>query len=611
MKKTLKEQFQSDQKFRIKVIGAAVLFILLLAACVYTVGIRPNLNKETYVYKEEEVSRGDLILGIMESGSLSFTQEQISYDLNLSLIYDDDDDDDDDSDSDDDDDDDDDEDANKYLEIDEVYAVSGQRVSEGEALFSLTEDSVAAVRRKISSALAEAQIRLSEAKTQYNISLLTAQSTYDSSVTEGNRASADYEAALSKSEAAVTSIEGQIEILQLQIKQAQEALADEDFLDSISDAYNSYVSAKSVYDETDVHNATAYLSNRTKYESAKETYENLIEQKETYQETIDDNTAEIAELQQDLADAKTEKVLDDQEAKNTYESSVLTGELAEDVYAYSTQSLQDSVTQAQTTVDELQSLMEDFETFVGDDGVVYAPEEGLLISVNCEEGDELTNESTLIAYSTNEDTVTIDVSEEDIAAISVGSSVDIVFTAYPDETFTGTVTSITTTASSEYSATISYPIVIRVEGDTDKLYEGMTADVTFVTDSVTDVLYVSKKAVFEEDGKKYVYRKTESGSMEQTEVETGFEDMSSVEITSGLSEGDTVYLKSLMTESASSESDTDTTTETESENGTGSDTNAPSGDFENGDFGGDFDPGNFDGGSFSGGDFPGNGGFGN
>ena len=75
----------------------------------------------------------------------------------------------------------------------------------------------------------------------------------------------------------------------------------------------------------------------------------------------------------------------------------------------------------------------------------------------------------------------------------------------------------------------------------------MTADVTFVTDSVEDVLYVSRKAVFEEDGKTCVYRKTENGGMETVEVETGFTDMSHVEIKSGLSEGDTVYLKGLMT----------------------------------------------------------------
>ena len=131
----------------------------------------------------------------MESGSLSFTEKEVAYDLDLALIYDDDE-----SDSDDDEEDDE-EDADKYLEISQVYVVSGQQVEEGDALFSLTESSVAAVRRKISAALAEAEISLSTAQTEYETSLISAKSTYDSSVKKGNRASEEYQAATSQSSA--------------------------------------------------------------------------------------------------------------------------------------------------------------------------------------------------------------------------------------------------------------------------------------------------------------------------------------------------------------------------------------------------------------------------
>lgn len=541
MKQKILERLRCDKKFRKKMILFAGILLLLLLACLYTLVIRPARSRENYVYKEEAVNRGDLVLGIMESGSLSFTEKEVAYDLDLSLIYDDDE-----SDSDDDEEDDD-EDADKYLEISQVYVVSGQQVEEGDALFSLTESSVAAVRRKISAALAEAEISLSTAQTEYETSLISAKSTYDSSVKKGNRASEEYQAATSQGSARITGIEGEIELLTLEITQAQEALADEDFLESISEAQIAYTSAKNKYEDTDVHNTTAYISNLNAYEQARETLDQLLTQKETYENTITDNQTEIEKKQKELQAAQTDKVLDDQQAKNDYNSAVLSGELAQDIYDYSTESLQDTVTQAQSTCDELQQLLDDFDAFAGEDGTVYAPEDGLLISVNCEEEDELTAESTLISYTTRDDTVSIDVSEEDIASISVGSSVELVFTAYPEETYEGTVLSITTTAASDYAATISYPVLIRVEGDTGKLYGGMTADVTFVTDSVEDVLYVSRKAVFEEDGKTCVYRKTESGGMETVEVETGFTDMSHVEIKSGLSEGDTVYLKSLMT----------------------------------------------------------------
>ena len=547
MKTKILERLRDDKKFRRKMILITGILLLLLLACLYTLVIRPAGSKETYVYKEEAVNRGDLVLGIMESGSLSFTEKEVAYDLDLSLIYDDDE-------SDSDDDDEEDEDADKYLEIEQVYVVSGQQVAEGDALFSLTESSVAAVRRKISAALAEAKISLSTAQTEYETSLISAKSTYDSSVKKGNRASEEYQAAVSQNSAKITGLKGEIELLTLETTQAKEALADEDFLESISEAQTAYTSAKNKYEDTDVHNTTAYISNLNAYEQARETLDQLLTQKETYENTITDNQAEIEKKQKELQSAQTDKVLDDQQAKNDYNSAVLSGELAQDIYDYSTESLQDSVTQAQSTYDELQQLLDDFNAFAGEDGIVYASEDGLLISVNCEEEEELTGESTLLTYTTRDDTVSIDVSEEDIAAISVGSSVEMVFTAYPEETYEGTVLSITTTAASDYAATISYPVLIKVEGDTGKLYGGMTADVTFVTDSVEDVLYVSRKAVFEEDGKTCVYRKTESGGMETVEVETGFTDMSHVEIKSGLSEGDTVYLKSLMTTSSDTDS---------------------------------------------------------
>lgn len=84
-------------------------------------------------------------------------------------------------------------------------------------------------------------------------------------------------------------------------------------------------------------------------------------------------------------------------------------------------------------------------------------------------------------------------------------------------------------------------MTILVQGDTSLLYGGMTADVTFVTDSAEDVLYVSKKAVFEENGLSYVYKKDAGGNRVKIQVETGFSDMASIEIVSGLEEGDIIY----------------------------------------------------------------------
>lgn len=533
----MKERIKKNKKFRIKLIILMIAIVLLLAASVYTVFIKPNLSTETYVYKEETVKYGDLILGIMESGSLTLGESSVKYELELDFDDEDSDEDEEDEEA----------DEVKYLEIEEVFVVSGQRISEGDELFSFTQDSVKSVRRRLNAALAEAQIALSEAQTDYNISLISAQSTYDSSVIAGQRAETDYQAALTGSAERINNLEGQIKLLELEITQAQEMLADEDLLDSYEDAKTAYTQAKNIYEDTDLHNATAYTSNLSDYQEAEKQLEQIEEEVQGYQETIIDNQTEIEKIREEIEQAKKNQVLENQQARNTYESAKLEGELAEDIYNYSTESLSNAVTQAQTDLDEIQSLVDKFEDFVGEDNIIYAKEAGLVVNVVYEAGDELEVTGVMLSYATEDNyTVSIDVSEEDIAAVKIGDQVDIVFTAYPDQTWTGTINSITTTATADHSSTISYPIDIQVEGDTSLLYGGMTADVTFVTDSATNVLYVSKKAVFEEDGVTYVYRQAANGDMEKTEVETGFSDMSSIEIVSGLEEGDIVYIKSII-----------------------------------------------------------------
>ena len=168
-----------------------------------------------------------------------------------------------------------------------------------------------------------------------------------------------------------------------------------------------------------------------------------------------------------------------------------------------------------------------------------------MTNIYYEAGDRLTRTGTLLSYAKAEEyTVTVDVSEEDIADIGIGDSVRVAFTAYPDEIWSGTVDSITTTKTSDYAATVSYPVEIRIEGDTERLFGGMTAEVTFVTEMASDVLYVSRKAIVDQDGKTYVY--VGDGEEKQLqEVVTGLENSTLVEIQEGLSEGDTIYIQSV------------------------------------------------------------------
>lgn len=534
----MKERWKKDKQFRRSCIFAGLAFVILLGACVYTLFIQPNLSTETYVYKEETVVRGDLILGIMESGNLSLGESSVMYELDLEP---------DDEEEDEEDEEDDGESTQKYLKIEEVYAVSGQRISEGDVLFKLREDSVDAVEKKLESALTEAKIALSNAQTEYNISMLSAKSIYDSSVKEGSRAAADYQAAITAGRERIKGLEGEVKLLELEIALAQEKLADEELLDFYEEAKATYTSSKNKYEETDLHNSTAYTSNLSDYQQAKSQLESLEEELQGYRDTITDNQAEIEKKQKEIEEAAALQALYNQKAENDYRSASLSGELAKEIYDYSVDSLSDSVNKAQNELDEIQAKMDAFQAFAGEDNLIYAPEDGLVTGVFCEAGDKLTDIKAMLTYAKEDEyTVNIDVSEEDVAAISVGERVELSFSAYPEQAWEGVITSITTTSTSEHASTISYPVTILVKGDTTLLYGGMAADVTFVTESAEDVLYVSKKAVFEEEGHSYVYKKDANGNRVKTQVETGFSDTASIEVISGLEEGDVVYIESVM-----------------------------------------------------------------
>lgn len=523
-----------SRKLAIRLTGALFALAVLIAAAVYTVFIQPNASQDTYIYKEETVRRGDVVQGVVESGSISMGETSVTYDVDVNV----------DDEEDDDDSDDEDDDEIHYLEIGEVYVVSGQRIREGDPLFFITEKSRNAVIRKLQSNVTEKEIALSNAKAEYNSSVLQARNTYDASMLAYNSAQTQLDAAVTQLNEEINGLYAQVGVLELEVNQCLEKLTDEDFLESLEDAGEEYEKAKEKYEETDSSSIAAYTANYQSYTTAKQQYESLLSQKEGWEETVADNQEMILENNEKILKAQSILETKLSDAQNTYDLNRGTGELAADIYSYTVQAQQDSVDSAQEEYDSAQETLEALQSFVGDDGVVYADGSGLVTNIYYEEGDDLIQTGALLSYVKEGDyTVSVDVSEEDIADISIGDSVQIAFDAYPEEDFVGTVIAITTTKTSDYAKTVSYPVEIRIEGDTQKLYGGMTASITFVSDSVSDVLYISRKAIVSQDQKTWVYI-GDGEEKELKEVTTGFENSTVVEIKDGLSEGDVVYIRS-------------------------------------------------------------------
>ena len=532
------DKLKSLTKKQKKLILAGIALFLLILAASYTVFIAPLLQKEQWIYKEETVERGTLKVGVTESGSLEYNTKSIDYNLDLDVSDDDEDDSDDDDDT-----------VQKYLKIEEIYAASGQRVTEGEELLKFTEDSVEAVRALLQNAVVEAQADYAEAESTYELSLLEAQTDYDT-----QKISASYAASIRNTSG--TSVTNKVASLQVQLEQKQANTASlqekltetqEDYQDALED----YEAAKEGYEGAGTDNTVNFMTIQNGYLSARSKYQQAKSALTQAEDALSENESAISDLQNQLAAAQAKQKIDKLDTEETYQEAVITGQNAQTTYNAAVEDLKETLQEAEETKEKREEQLQAFEDFVGSDGILYATEDGVITEVSYEAGDRLTTTGALFSYATSDDMrISVDVTQEDIVDLQVGDAVDITFTAYPEDSYTGSILSINTTATSDYSNTVSYTVEISVEGALEKLYGGMTADVIFVTEEKEDILYVSRKAIVEENGKTYVYRKTALGGRELAEVETGITNGVDIEILSGLEEGDTIYLASKVSSEA-------------------------------------------------------------
>lgn len=177
---------------------------------------------------------------------------------------------------------------------------------------------------------------------------------------------------------------------------------------------------------------------------------------------------------------------------------------------------------------------------------VYAPISGTVTGLSLQEGTVLSNggdTSQTIAYITTEalPTITISLTEADVAKIKAGSKATITVDSISDATFTGTVVSVDTVGSVS-SGVVSYPAVIAFDIKPEGVLANMSAEVSVVVDSSTDTLVVPSNALVQQNGENYVRLLNTAGEIQLQAVTTGLTSGTQTEIVSGLTEGEEVVV---------------------------------------------------------------------
>jgi macrolide-specific efflux system membrane fusion protein len=173
---------------------------------------------------------------------------------------------------------------------------------------------------------------------------------------------------------------------------------------------------------------------------------------------------------------------------------------------------------------------------------LIAPIDGTVIVRSVEPGQTVGTSDAVLVLS-DRLIVEADVDETDIGGIKVGQRAEISLDAYP-EIKIGAVVDHKDYESQVVNNVTIYKVDILPDETPDVFRSGMSANLSIAVEESKDALVVPSGAVQHEGDRAFVMASGPSdSSMKRVEVETGIEDEGQVEIVSGLSEADTVYVQ--------------------------------------------------------------------
>ncbi len=132
--------------------------------------------------------------------------------------------------------------------------------------------------------------------------------------------------------------------------------------------------------------------------------------------------------------------------------------------------------------------------------------------------------------------LTAPISELYISDVQLGQTVSFTLAAYPEESFTGTVSSIAEAARSRYSGSMLETVIdITISPDRydPRMRSGMTADVCFTLTQPRNICVLSYDAIGQDSGGEYVYV-YENGKALKRKIFTGAEFSDGAEIIKGV-----------------------------------------------------------------------------
>ena len=402
------------------------------------------------------------------------------------------------------------------LEIEEVYAASGEEVTAGDKILKLTEDSVEEARKELERALEDAELAYRTGAIEYEQNLITAEYTRDSAILTGQQAKDVYDETVASLQSAVTRAEEELQDAEDDIAEYESYVND--------GSYKSYFKVdeyQAIYDEnlkalTDkmdewgiswsqvtggggsvqigggaganmqsggTSNASILAS---LYSILEQNLKDLEEAEDKYEDALTNAAFELqtlqlklSSLQQAVTEAKEDYEIQLAQAKLTYETFLSGAERAESDYNTTVEKAKSDLAALKSTYEDAKENLELFESSVGD-GYFYASEDGTILRSMVRAEQTLTSDAVVFVYSNPKElTVTVSVDQSDIAKLIVGDSAYVQSSA--GSGYTGVITAIDPVSSSDSRTSVIYSVTVQinVEDEEDSLSANESVTVVF------------------------------------------------------------------------------------------------------------------------------------
>lgn len=415
------------------------------------------------------------------------------------------------------------------LSVEDVYVSSADEVESGTAVLRLTDNSYKEAYRELERALMEAELAYRQGEIDYENKKLEAENEQKRSQIASDFAQIVYDDMLMEAQIAVQRTEQEVvdaqEIVDEYIDGIEnDAYREEYEVDEKKAAYERNVALffeklddygyeldddddddpntyNIVKKEDSGSNSSSPGSGSTSQSGDGESTVLAMlkaeyqENKEEYDDAVKDYEAALAQAKAGLAQAQDtlelkqlalEQAQMDYEKKKAvadadYEKAVLGGQKAQTVYQTTIKRQEEALEVLSDALEDARDNMESFEE-IFPDGCAYTEGAGTILMIRAMKGMELEKEGILFAYSdASVMNVNASVDQSVISQIQVGEEAAIVMEDY--DTCTGIVKSINPISESTSRSSVTYNVVLEIQGDISELSANVTANVYFGMDA--------------------------------------------------------------------------------------------------------------------------------